>query len=175
MRSGSVAAGGKPNPVGTWYSVELIGADEVTVHGGGGRQIPVTADVPWGKGHVFGRAGGQPRGGGWPGSGVTRIGVFRDVNNNGKWDGPEGGDALYYFGLRGDRRLERRWHDQGGGISGGPVGAGLYRLISSTPVPRISESSISGLRRTSRWCPTGAMRAVRITPGCFATGCGTWM
>ena len=157
------------------------GADEVTVHGGGGRQIPVTADVPWVKAeagdtgvkysveenlsggarggsiaisglklrifqqgipswsgvfrpmdtlglfalgidesvHVFGRAGDQPVAGDWTGSGVTRIGVFRDgvwyldVNNNGKWDGPEGGDALYYFGLRGDRPVTGDWNGDG--------------------------------------------------------------
>src|ERR1035441_1926960 len=85
----------------------------------GGRQIPVTADVPWVTVHVFGRAGDQPVAGDWTGSGVTRIGVFRDgvwyldVNNNGKWDGLEGGDALYYFGLRGDRPVSGDWNGDG--------------------------------------------------------------
>ena len=147
----------------------------------GGRQIPVTADVPWVKVHVFGRAGDQPVAGDWTGSGVTRIGVFRDgvwyldVNNNGKWDGPEGGDALYYFGLRGDRRLERRWHDQGGVYREGQWVLDYTGQHKFDPRPSNIRKFDFGLKTTSRWCPTGAMRAVRITPGCFATGCGSWM
>ena len=157
------------------------GSDEVTVHGGGGRQMAVTVDVPWvraegsdkglkysvkenpgvearfgsiamnglklrifqqgipsssgvfrrmdgaglfalgidGATRVFGRASDQPVVGDWTGSGVTRIGVFRDgvwfldLNNNGKWDGPEGGDAVCHFGLRGDRPVAGDWTGDG--------------------------------------------------------------
>ncbi len=68
---------------------------------------------------TFGAEGDQPVAGDWTGSGVTRIGVYRrgawflDLNNNGKWDGVEGGDGYYEFGLPGDRPVVGDWNGDG--------------------------------------------------------------
>ena len=68
---------------------------------------------------TFGRMGDQPVVGDWTGSGVTRIGVYRygawflDLNNNGKWDGVEGGDGYYEFGRPGDRAVVGDWNGDG--------------------------------------------------------------
>jgi len=68
---------------------------------------------------LFGAPGDQPVVGDWTGSGVTRIGVFRkgawflDLNNNGKWDGIDGGDEYYEFGLPGDRAVVGDWNGDG--------------------------------------------------------------
>jgi hypothetical protein len=59
----------------------------------------------------FGLNGDMAVAGDWVGSGIVRIGVFRcpaagvcqwyiDLNNNGRWDGPFGGDAIWSFGVR---------------------------------------------------------------------------
>jgi hypothetical protein len=63
----------------------------------------------------FGLNGDMAVAGDWDGTGIVRIGVFRcpspavgvcqwyiDLNNNGQWDGPFGGDAIWNFGLTGD-------------------------------------------------------------------------
>ena len=62
---------------------------------------------------------GQPVMGDWTGSGVIRLGIFRDgkwyldLNNNRKWDGVEGGDALAEFGLPGDTAVVGDWNGDG--------------------------------------------------------------
>lgn len=68
---------------------------------------------------TFGFPGDQAVMGDWTGTGVMRIGVFRnglwylDLNNNGRWDGVEGGDALYSFGLPGDQAAVGDWTGDG--------------------------------------------------------------
>jgi len=62
---------------------------------------------------------GQPVMGDWTGSGVVRLGMFRDgywyldLNNNRKWDGVEGGDGLFKFGLPGDFATVGDWKGDG--------------------------------------------------------------
>jgi hypothetical protein len=69
----------------------------------------------------FGLAGDYPVVGDWNGTGTQSIGVFRggvwylDLNNNGQWDGVEGGDGIYYFGLPGDIPVVGDW--TGSGVS----------------------------------------------------------
>ena len=79
----------------------------------------------------FGLNGDQPVAGDWFGTGVVSLGVFRcppavagtrgvcqwyiDANNNGKWDGVAGGDAIWNFGLTGDQPIVGDW--TGDGIS----------------------------------------------------------
>jgi hypothetical protein len=68
---------------------------------------------------TFGQHGDQPVMGDWTGSGVVRIGVFRnglwylDLNNNRRWDGVEGGDGVYAFGSRGDKAVVGDWTGDG--------------------------------------------------------------
>lgn len=68
---------------------------------------------------TFGSPGDRAVMGDWTGSGVVRIGVFRnglwylDLNNNRRWDGVEGGDALYSFGLPGDQPAAGDWTGDG--------------------------------------------------------------
>jgi hypothetical protein len=73
----------------------------------------------------FGLSGDKPVAGNW-GVGVLSLGVFRcpaagvcqwyiDLNNNGKWDGTDGGDAIWNFGLPGDLPIVGDW--TGDGIS----------------------------------------------------------
>ena len=68
---------------------------------------------------TFGEIGDQAVMGDWTGTGVIRIGVFRnglwylDLNNNRRWDGVEGGDALYSFGLPGDQPAVGDWTGDG--------------------------------------------------------------
>lgn len=67
----------------------------------------------------FGLPGDQPVMGDWTGTGVIRIGVFRDgvwyldLNDNGKWDGVEGGDGQYVFGSPGDKAVVGDWKGDG--------------------------------------------------------------
>jgi hypothetical protein len=67
----------------------------------------------------FGLPGDQPVAGDWDGTGVIRLGVFRqgnwyiDLNNNGVWDGVAGGDAIYSFGLPGDIAIPGDWGGTG--------------------------------------------------------------
>ncbi len=76
----------------------------------------------------FGINGDIAVAGDWDGSGRVRLGAFRcapsgvqecqwfiDLNNNGSWDGPSGGDALWTFGLPGDIPVVGDW--DGSGIS----------------------------------------------------------
>ena len=69
--------------------------------------------------HFFGLNGDVPVVGDWTGSGVVRMGVFRngtwylDLNNNGTWDGVDGGDAVYSFGLPGDIPVVGDWNGNG--------------------------------------------------------------
>jgi hypothetical protein len=66
---------------------------------------------------------GQAVMGDWDGTGVVRLGIFKDghwyldLNNNRKWDGVEGGDGLYKFGSPGDFATVGDW-----------VGDGITRL-----------------------------------------------
>ncbi len=68
---------------------------------------------------TFGLPGDQAVMGDWTGTGVVRLGVFRkgwwflDLNNNRKWDGVEGGDAMYSFGLPGDQAVVGDWNGDG--------------------------------------------------------------
>lgn len=67
----------------------------------------------------FGLAGDQGVMGDWTGTGIVRMGVYRagrwylDLNNNGKWDGVEGGDGVYDFGLPGDIAVVGDWTGDG--------------------------------------------------------------
>jgi hypothetical protein len=72
----------------------------------------------------FGLAGDRPVAGDWLGSGVVSLGVFRcppagvcqfyiDLNNNGKWDGVAGGDAIWNFGISGDMPIVGDWTGDG--------------------------------------------------------------
>jgi len=62
---------------------------------------------------------GQPVLGDWTGSGRMRIGIFRDghwyldLNGNGRWDGKEGGDGVFLFGLPGDIAVPGDWAGDG--------------------------------------------------------------
>jgi hypothetical protein len=64
----------------------------------------------------FGLAGDQPVAGDWDGTGVVRIGVFRngfwclDLNNNRHWDGLAGGDGIFAFGVPGDVAVVGDWN-----------------------------------------------------------------
>jgi hypothetical protein len=68
---------------------------------------------------VFPAAEGQPVIGDWTGSGMMRIGVFRDgvwyldLNGNRRWDGKEGGDGVFRFGLAGDIAVPGDWAGDG--------------------------------------------------------------
>jgi hypothetical protein len=67
----------------------------------------------------FGLPGDQAFMGDWTGSGILRIGVFRngiwylDLNGNRRWDGVEGGDGFYQFGLPGDVGVVGDWTGNG--------------------------------------------------------------
>jgi hypothetical protein len=68
---------------------------------------------------AFSAPKGQPVLGDWTGSGVTRIGMFRDgrwyldLNGNGRWDGKDGGDGVFSFGLPGDIAVPGDWAGDG--------------------------------------------------------------
>jgi hypothetical protein len=68
---------------------------------------------------VFSAGGGQPVLGDWTGNGQMRIGLFRDghwyldLNGNGRWDGKEGGDGVFSFGLPGDIAVPGDWAGDG--------------------------------------------------------------
>jgi hypothetical protein len=68
---------------------------------------------------VFPAAEGQPVVGDWTGSGMMRIGMFRDgvwyldLNGNRRWDGKEGGDGVFSFGLAGDIAVPGDWAGDG--------------------------------------------------------------
>jgi len=67
----------------------------------------------------FGQPGDQPVAGDWTGSGVVRVGVFRngtwylDLNGNRMWDGVDGGDGIYQFGQPGDIAVVGDWNGSG--------------------------------------------------------------
>lgn len=74
----------------------------------------------------FGSPGDFPVAGDWFGTGIVTAGVFHclglttcqwmiDANNNGTWDGVDGGDALWNFGQPGDIPVVGDW--TGDGIS----------------------------------------------------------
>ena len=76
------------------------------------------------KFRFFGLAGDTPVAGDWDGTGIVRLAVFRcpavgvcswyiDLNNNGQWDGTFGGDAIYSFGLPGDKPVVGDWTGDG--------------------------------------------------------------
>ena len=79
------------------------------------------------KQFTFGLPGDVPIVGDWDGSGVMRIGVFRngvwmlDLNGNGVWDGPTGGDRQVSFGIAGDVPLLGDWNGSG------TLKAGIFR------------------------------------------------
>ena len=68
---------------------------------------------------VFPTAEGQPVIGDWTGNGIIRTGVFRDglwyldLNGNRQWDGKEGGDGIFAFGLPGDIAVPGDWAGDG--------------------------------------------------------------
>ena len=74
----------------------------------------------------FGLSGDVPVSGDWGGNGTTSIGVFRcppgtpaecqwylDLNNNASWDGTNGGDGVFNFGLPGDIPVVGDWTGDG--------------------------------------------------------------
>ncbi len=123
-RAGSITVNGKRLPVwqngiapGSPPSIELglfhpRAADDAPA---ARPDFKIVADLA----NTFGIPEDQPVMGDWTGSGAIRIGVFRnglwylDLNNNRKWDGVEGGDALYSFGLPGDQAVAGDWNGDG--------------------------------------------------------------
>ena len=57
--------------------------------------------------------------GDWTGNGMMRIGMFHDgtwyldLNGNRRWDGKEGGDGVFSFGLPGDIAVPGDWAGDG--------------------------------------------------------------
>jgi len=76
----------------------------------------------------FGLPGDQPVAGDWTGTGVIRIGVFRqgawyfDLNNNGQFDAGEG---PFFFGLPGDTAIVGDW------TGSGSTKVGVFRCPAS--------------------------------------------
>jgi hypothetical protein len=68
---------------------------------------------------VFSAPGGQPVMGDWTGNGMIRIGMFHDgswyldLNGNRRWDGKNGGDGVFSFGLPGDIAVPGDWAGDG--------------------------------------------------------------
>jgi hypothetical protein len=96
----------------------------------GNFQFDPTSD----KFKFFGLNGDIPVAGDWDGTGVVRVGVFRqgvwilDLNNNGVYDGTGSGkDGVFFFGLPGDIPVVGDWNGDGRGKFG------VFRCGSSTP------------------------------------------
>jgi hypothetical protein len=115
---------------------------------------------------TFGQAGDLPIAGDWDGSGVKRIGVFRngswllDINGNGVFDA---GDKTVSFGQAGDVPVVGDWNDTGkiklglyrqgsfildlsGHLSGIPTGLSdaTFTFGLSTDIPVVSDWNQSG-------------------------------
>ena len=86
----------------------------------------IAANGLW-QNFTFGLPGDVPIMGDWNGSGTMKIGIFRngvwmlDVNGNGVWDGPSGGDRQITFGQAGDIPLVGDWNGSG------TLKAGVFR------------------------------------------------
>ena len=127
---------------------------------------------------------GQPVIGDWTGNGLMRVGLFRDgvwfldLNGNRRWDGEEGGDGVFSFGLPGDIAAPGDW--TGNGITklgvfrkNGERGEWGLDINGNMAYDRADKIALFGLASdipvVAKW---SRERADRV--GVYQPGTGTW-
>jgi hypothetical protein len=124
-REGSITVNGMKVPIRqSGIYRESARSIELGLYHAGSEKVETPSGIPdfkivGDRVNTFGILGDQPVMGDWTGTGVIRIGVFRnglwylDLNNNRRWDGVDGGDAVYSFGLPGDQAVAGDWNGDG--------------------------------------------------------------